>query len=86
MRLLDISKVEMVVDVPERLISNVPFVESIEVTFARRRDLGRPRIVGSVLTLVEFGVGPHGRQLSGARSSRSRLPYERRERGPYHRP
>ena len=33
LRLVDLSRVEMVVNVPESLIPNVPFVESIEVTF-----------------------------------------------------
>jgi RND family efflux transporter MFP subunit len=33
-RLIDVSKVEMVVDIPENLIPNVSFVESVKVTFA----------------------------------------------------
>lgn len=39
LRLLDNSKIEMVVNVPERLIPNVPFVESIKVSFSPFPDL-----------------------------------------------
>lgn len=34
LRLLDLSKIEMVVNVPEKLIPNVPYVETINVTFS----------------------------------------------------
>lgn len=34
LRLIDLSKIEMVVNVPENLIPNVQYVESIEVTFS----------------------------------------------------
>ena len=47
-RLLDISKVEMVVDVPERLIPNVPFVETIEVTFGAFPEVKLPATVKEV--------------------------------------
>lgn len=39
LRLLDISKVEMIVDVPERLIPRLRFVKSIQVTFTPFPDL-----------------------------------------------
>jgi RND family efflux transporter MFP subunit len=42
LRLIDVSKVEMIVDVPESLIPNVPFVESIEVTFTPFPDVKIP--------------------------------------------
>ncbi|MGI9241321.1 MAG: efflux RND transporter periplasmic adaptor subunit, partial [Verrucomicrobiales bacterium] len=48
LRLLDASKIEMVIDVPESLIPNVPYVESIEVTFSTFPDLKIPATVKEV--------------------------------------
>ncbi|MGB1131377.1 MAG: efflux RND transporter periplasmic adaptor subunit, partial [Haloferula sp.] len=47
-RLIDLSRIEMVVDVPESLIPNVPYVESIEVVFAPFPEIKIPARVKEV--------------------------------------
>lgn len=48
LRLLDNSSIEMVVDVPENLIPNVPFVKSIEVTFSPFPEVKIPATVKEI--------------------------------------
>lgn len=48
MRLLDISKVEMVIDVPENMIPDVNYVTDIAVTFAPFPDLVVPATISEV--------------------------------------
>lgn len=47
-RLLDTSKIEMIVDIPESIISNLPYVTSIHVVFAPFPDLKIPAEIKEV--------------------------------------